>query len=208
MVKTLLVVSNGRQVKLCQHGGHIFRLAMECPAANTIHLVLDNLNIHKRKSLTDLLREDVGGEVWDRFTVHHTPTHGSWLNQAEIEIGLLSRQCLGSSRIPDLKSLRREVHAWNRDANRRQIKINWKFDRKAARRQFGYKRKSIRRSKNAPGLKASSISLSSGPLRVIRLRIWCTQASTYCRFGSCGPVPISASSPRSVMDFSRVSVAR
>ena len=126
----------------------IFKLAMEYPEANTIHLVLDNLNIHRRKSLTDLLGEDVGGEVWDRFTVHHTPTHGSWLNQAEIEIGLLSRQCLGSRRIPDLKSLRREVRAWNRDANRRQIKINWKFDRKAARRQFGYKRKSIRRSEN------------------------------------------------------------
>ena len=66
----------------------------------------------------------LSGKQWDRFTVHHTPTHGSWLNQAEIEIGLLSRQCLGSRRIPDLKTLRKEVRAWNRDANRRQIKIN------------------------------------------------------------------------------------
>ncbi len=126
----------------------IFKPAMEYRDANTIHLVLDNLNIHRRKSLTDLLGDQVGGEVWDRFTVHHTPTHGSWLNQAEIEIGLLSRQCLGSRRIADLKTLRSEVRAWNRDANHRQIKINWKFDRRAARRQFGYKRKSIRRSEN------------------------------------------------------------
>jgi DDE superfamily endonuclease len=126
----------------------VFKLAMEYPDATTIHLVLDNLNIHRRKSLTDLLGEQVGGEVWDRFTVHHTPTHGSWLNQAEIEIGLLARQCLGSRRIPDLKTLRKEVRAWNRDANRRQIKINWKFDRKAARRQLGYKRKPIRRSQH------------------------------------------------------------
>ena len=111
----------------------IFKLAMEYPDATTIHLVLDNLNIHRRKSLTDLLGDQFGGEVWDRFTVHYTPTHGSWLNQAEIEIGLLSRQCLGSRRIRDLKTLRKEVRAWNRDANRRQIKINWKFDRKAAR---------------------------------------------------------------------------
>jgi len=126
----------------------IFKLAMQYPEARTIHLVLDNLNIHRRKSLTDLLGEEVGGEVWDRFTVHYTPKHGSWLNQAEIEIGLFSRQCLGTRRIPDLKTLAREVRAWNRAINSRQTRINWKFDRKAARRQFGYKRKTITRSKN------------------------------------------------------------
>jgi hypothetical protein len=124
----------------------VFELAMQYPDADTIHLVMDNLNIHRRKSLSDLLGEEVGGEVWDRFTVHYTPTHGSWLNQAEIEIGLLSRQCLASRRIPDLKTLRKEVTAWNRDINRRRTRTNWKFDRKAARRKFGYKRKSIKRS--------------------------------------------------------------
>jgi hypothetical protein len=124
----------------------LFELAMQYPDASTIHLVIDNLNIHRGKSLTDLLGEEVGGEVWDQFTVHYTPTHASWLNQAEIEIGLLSRQCLGSRRIPDLKTLRKEVTAWIRDINRRRTRINWKFDRKAARRKFGYKRKSIKRS--------------------------------------------------------------
>jgi hypothetical protein len=54
-------------------------------------LVLDNLNIHCRKSLTDWLGDQTGGEIWGRFTVHYTPVHGSWLNQAEIEIGVLSR---------------------------------------------------------------------------------------------------------------------
>jgi DDE superfamily endonuclease len=126
----------------------VFKLAMAYPDADTIHLVMDNLNIHSRKSVTDLLGEQVGGEVWNRFTIHHTPTHGSWLNQAEIEIGLLSRQCLGTRRIPDLKRLRSEVRAWNRQMNRNHTRINWKFDRKAARRQFGYKRKSIKRSEN------------------------------------------------------------
>jgi hypothetical protein len=121
-------------------------LAIQYPDADTIHLVMDNLNIHRRKSLTDLLGEQVGCEVWNRFTVHYTPRHGSWLNQPEIEIGLLSRQCLGTRRIPDLKELRREVRAWNRDANRRRARINWKFDRKAARKKFGYKWKSIKRS--------------------------------------------------------------
>jgi len=116
------------------------------PDATTIHPVMDNLNIHRRKSLTDLLGEQVGGEVWNRFTVHYTPNHGSWWNQAEIEIGLLSRQCLGSRRFPDLKALRKEIGAWNRDVNRRRTRINWKFDRKAARRKFGSKRKSITQS--------------------------------------------------------------
>jgi len=67
-------------------------------------------------------------------------------NQAEIEIGLFSRQCLGTRRIPDLKTLRRESRAWNLRVNRDRIKINWKFDRRAARRRFGYKRKSFKRS--------------------------------------------------------------
>ena len=87
--------------------------------------MVDNLNIHRRKSLTDLLGEQVGKEVWDRFTVHYTPTHGSWLNQAEIEIGLFARQCLGRRRIPDLATLRRETRAWNRHMNRARVRINW-----------------------------------------------------------------------------------
>ena len=126
----------------------IFQLALQYPEAETIHLVVDNLNIHRRKSLTDLYGAEVGGEIWDRFTLHYTPTHGSWLNQAEIEIGMFSRQCLGTRRIPALKTLRREARAWNRRMNHDRIQINWKFNRKAARRKFGYKRKSFTRSKN------------------------------------------------------------
>lgn len=121
-------------------------LALQYPDATTIHLVMDNLNIHRRKSLTDLYGAELGAEIWERFTIHYTPKHGSWLNQAEIEIGILSRQCLGNRRIPDLKTLRREVRAWNRGMNRNRIRINWKFDRRAARRKFGYKRNSFKRS--------------------------------------------------------------
>jgi hypothetical protein len=124
----------------------IVELALQYPETDTIHLVMDNLNIHHRKSLTDLLGTELGREVWDRFTVHYTPTHGSWLNQAEIEIGIFSRQCLGNRRIPDLQTLRREAGAWNRRMNRARITINWKFDRKAARRKFGYKKKLFKRS--------------------------------------------------------------
>jgi hypothetical protein len=121
-------------------------LAMAYPEAKTIHLVMDNLNIHRRKALANAFGTEMAAEVWDRFTTHYTPTHGSWLNQAEIEIGIFSRQCLGSRRIPNLKTLRQEAKAWNRRMNRDRIKINWKFDRGAARRKFGYKTKHFMRS--------------------------------------------------------------
>jgi hypothetical protein len=121
-------------------------LAIRYPAVRTIHLVLDNLNIHTRKSLTDLLGDQVGSEIWGRFPVHYTPVHGSWLNQAEIEIGLLARQCLGNRRIHDLKTLRTEVKAWNRRMNQFQTRINWKFTRRDARTKFGYQKNSSKRS--------------------------------------------------------------
>ena len=124
-----------------------FRLAIQYPDADTIHLVLDNLNIHRRKSLTDLYGSEVGSEIWDRFTIHYTPTHGSWLNQAEIEIGIFSRQCLGVRRIPDLRTLQSETRAWNRRMNHDRVKINWRFDRQTARRKFGYKWNYSTRSK-------------------------------------------------------------
>jgi hypothetical protein len=122
------------------------RLALAYPAAKTIHLVMDNLSSHRQKSLAAVFGAEMAAEVWERFTVHYTPTHGSWLNQAEIEIGIFSRQCLGKRRIPDLKTLRREAKAWNRRMNRDRIKIDWKFDRRTARRKFGYKRNSFTRS--------------------------------------------------------------
>ena len=126
----------------------LFELAMAYPEAETIHRVMDNLSTHSRKSLTDLCGEEFGGEIWDCFTPHYTPAHGSWLNQAEIEIGLFSRQCLGKRRIRDLATLRREATAWNRRVNRDRVKIDWRFDRKAARRTFGYKNPVITRSEN------------------------------------------------------------
>ena len=123
-------------------------LAIQYREAKTIHLVIDNLNIHRRKSLIDAFGTQMGTEIWERFTIHYTPKHGSWLNQAEIEIGLFARQCLGNRRIPDLKGLRREARAWNRRMNHDQIKINWQFDRRAARRKFGYKCNFFKRSQH------------------------------------------------------------
>ena len=121
-------------------------LAMRYREAKTIHLVMDNLNIHRQKALADVFGAEMTAQVWDRFTVHYTPTHGSWLNQAEIEIGMFSRQCLGKRRIPSLQILKAEARAWNRRMNHDQIKITWQFDRRAARRKFGYKYKSFKQS--------------------------------------------------------------
>ena len=78
--------------------------------------------------------------------MHYTPTHGSWLNQAEIEIGMFSRQCLGPAESRTWQRLQRETRAWNRRTNRARTRINWKFDRRAARRKFGYKRNYFKRS--------------------------------------------------------------
>ena len=105
-----------------------------------IHLVMDNLNIHCRKSLGTHFGEGKGGALWDRLTVRYTPKRGSWLDQAEIELSLVSRQCLGSRRIPDLGTLQREIKAWNRGANRKRTKINWRFTRQKARKLFRYKK--------------------------------------------------------------------
>jgi DDE superfamily endonuclease len=122
-------------------------LVLAYPEAKTIHLVMDNLNIHRRKALADAFGAKMATQVWERFAVHYTPTHGSWLNQAEIEIGMFSRQCLGKRRIPNPKTLKKEARAWNRRVNRDRVKIAWKFDRKAARRKFGYNSKPFKRSK-------------------------------------------------------------
>ena len=113
-------------------------VAQDYPKTKTIHLVMDNLNTHKQKSLTDYYGEKLGGTIWGRFTPHYTPTHASWLNQAEIEIGILSKQCLGKDRIPGLPPLKSRVKAWNRRTNRMETKIDWQFTKSKARKKFKY----------------------------------------------------------------------
>jgi hypothetical protein len=119
-------------------------IANGCPKAQTIHLVMDNLSSHTHKALVDRFGKEEGRALWDRFTVHYTPVHGSWLNQAELEIGLFAKQCLGKRRIGDLRTLRAEARAWNRRTNRKRVTINWTFDRNKARKQFKYKYKTKR----------------------------------------------------------------
>lgn len=124
------------------------KLADSYPRARTIHLVVDNLNIHSRKPLVARFGEERAARLWERFTWHYTPKHGSWLNQAEIEISLFSRQCLGTRRIANLRTLRAETKAWNRRINRDRVKIDWKFTRQDARCVFHYQKNLFTRSEN------------------------------------------------------------
>lgn len=117
---------------------YLLNIAAAYPEADTIHLVMDNLSSHTCKAVVQRFGAKEGEWLWKRFTVHYTPKHGSWLNQAEIAISLYSRQCLGRRRIGDRASLRRETRAWSRRANRHQVMIQWNFTRKKARRTFNY----------------------------------------------------------------------
>jgi transposase len=121
-----------------QFADYLLDIAAAYPEADTIHLVMDNLSSHTRKAVVDRFGIEAGDWLWNRFIVHYTPKHGSWLNQAEIAIGLFSRQCLGRRRIGDEDSLRKESRAWNRRVNHDQVKIQWSFTRKKARQKFGY----------------------------------------------------------------------
>jgi hypothetical protein len=125
-------------------------VANHYPAAQTIHLVMDNLSSHTKKALTDRFGKEEGEALWDRFTVHYTPVHGSWLNQAELEIGLFSRQCLGKRRFGTIQILRAEARAWNQRTNRNRTTIKWTFDRKKARKKFKYKYKTKRSKTDSP----------------------------------------------------------
>jgi hypothetical protein len=108
------------------------------PAARTIHLVLDNLSTHSIASLERHYGETTARKLWSRLTVHFTPKHASWLNMAEMEIGLLNRQCIGTLRFEETDTLREHVRAWNLRANKERRRINWRFTRRAARKKFAY----------------------------------------------------------------------
>ncbi len=113
-------------------------IAARYPQAKKIHLVLDNLNTHNESSLVETFGESEGKRLWRRFAVHYTPKHGSWLNQAEIQISVFSRQCLGKRRIGDLATLHASASAWRRRANRARCKIDWRFTVGDARAIFDY----------------------------------------------------------------------
>src|SRR3989344_4815716 len=102
-----------------------------------IHIVLDNLNTHFEKSFYQTFSQAEAAALLKRIEFHYTPKHDSWLNMAEIEIGIMDRQCLGK-RIADKKSLVRNIAVWQKIRNKRQTTINWKFTKQDARKVFRY----------------------------------------------------------------------
>jgi hypothetical protein len=84
-----------------------------------------------------------GAALGARFTPHYTPKHGSWLNPAEIEASLWSRECHGRDRVDTFEALRDRTRAWSARADRARRKITWRFTTAKARRVFRYKRRSI-----------------------------------------------------------------
>jgi hypothetical protein len=96
------------------------------PKAERITLVMDNLNTHSLGSLYEAFPPQEARRIINRIEVVHTPKHGSWLNMAEIELNVLTRQCL-DRRIPDKQTLIDETTAWQNKRNRKQANIDWRF---------------------------------------------------------------------------------
>jgi hypothetical protein len=96
------------------------------PEARKIALVQDNLSTHKPASLYEAFPAAEARRLVERFEWHYTPKHGSWLNMAESELGILSSQCL-DRRIPDKQALIEEVAAWQADRNKNHTRADWQF---------------------------------------------------------------------------------
>lgn len=101
-------------------------IAEKYESAEKITLVMDNLNTHTPGSLYETFQPEKAKELWDRFEFVYTPKHGSWLNIAEIELNVLTGQCL-NRRIDDIGIVERESLAWQKYRNNKGAKVNWQF---------------------------------------------------------------------------------
>ena len=102
------------------------------PDAKKIVLVMDNLNTHAGASLYKTFTPEEAHRILERLEIHYTPKHGSWLNMAEIEFSILSKQCL-DRRIPNQKKLKKEISAWVKKRNLISSPMQWRFTTKDAR---------------------------------------------------------------------------
>lgn len=122
-----------RQVKVTDHRTAIdyahqmkYLVDQQYPEAIKITIVQDNLNTHKPASLYKAFAPEEAKRILDKLEFHYTPKHGSWLNMAEIEFSVLTRQCL-DRRIPNKETLTQEVEAWSKRRNTEQKTVNWRF---------------------------------------------------------------------------------
>lgn len=105
------------------------------PEVERIDIVMDNLNTHHYHSLVEFFGKKEADRIWNRLEIHYTPAHASWLNMAEIELSILSKQCL-SRRIPNEWILITEIVAWEQARNQKKAKIRWNFTVEDARQVF------------------------------------------------------------------------
>jgi hypothetical protein len=102
------------------------------PDAEKIILVMDNLNTHKPSSLYKKYKPEEARRIIRKLEIHYTPKHGSWLDIAEIELNIMTRQCL-NRRIDSIEKLTSELAAWEKKRNENHLKVNWHFRTKDAR---------------------------------------------------------------------------
>ncbi len=126
-------LQNWRQVKVTDQrtrvdGAYCIRelVDLHFPDADQIVLVMDNLNTHQLASLYEAFPPAEARRLAEKLDIHYTPKHGSWLNMAEIELSILSRQCL-DRRIPDQPTLKQEVAAWQTPRNEAAATVHWQF---------------------------------------------------------------------------------
>lgn len=101
-------------------------IAAQYDGAEKITLVMDNLNTHTPGSLYEAFRPDKAKALWDRFEFVYTPKHGSWLNMAEIELNVLTGQCL-NRRIDNIEDVSKEATTWQEYRNNKNATVNWQF---------------------------------------------------------------------------------
>lgn len=122
-----------RRVEVTQHRtaldyAHLLKTLVDSDyvQAEKLIVIQDNLNTHSPASLYKAFEPQEAQRILSRLDFCHTPKHGSWLNMAEIELSILSRQCL-DRRIPDLETLKSEVDAWQDNRNHEETWIDWRF---------------------------------------------------------------------------------
>lgn len=114
--------------RTAQDFAHVIKELVDGPYADaeTIVLVLDNLNTHTPASLYEAFEPAEAKRLADKLEIHYTPKHGSWLNMAEIELSVLGCQCL-DRRLPDIATLTQEIAAWEKARNAAQRTVHWQF---------------------------------------------------------------------------------
>ncbi len=119
---------NARERRTAQDWAQEMQELLECdyPNAEKVILVCDNLNTHKMGSFYKTFPPEIASRLRERLEIHYTPKHGSWLNIAECELSVLTRQRL-DRRIPEMEQLQRDVKQWGQERNAQQKSVDWQF---------------------------------------------------------------------------------